>query len=328
MSAAKVRHPRPRRAGNNSTFGEKVTEKIHSGFANTLGGRKVSTLLAIFFGLVIVVAGITWFYKYYSNPQNVFWDMVENNLSTSSITKEITQKSTNATSKEITRIILSPNHAAHDVKQIDASVSGSKSMIRIESIGTPTDTYQRYVLISQPAKAGKKKADFSKVYALWLKNGGNAQSGNSQLFNNAVFSGFLFGNLPPSQKSTALNYMRKAYKVDFNNIDKKSHNSRKTYVYTVSLAMQNYAKAARFYADALKLPNAKQISANNYHSTDKIEMSVTIDVLSRQLREVTYTTNSSTEKYSAYGITSDVSVPKKTVTYDTLQNAVNQAVAK
>jgi hypothetical protein len=274
------------------------------------------------------VASITWFYRVYSNPKNVFWGMVENNLSTPSITKEITQKSTNATSKEITRIILSPNHAAHDVKQIDTAAQGSGSTIRIESIGTPTDTYQRYVLIDQPTKPGKKKPDFSKVYAMWLKNGGNAQTGNSQLFNNAVFSGFLFGNLPANQRSVALNYMRKAYKVDFDSIDKKSNNSRKTYTYNVSLAMQDYAKAARFYADALKLPNAKQISANNYHPTDKIAMSVTVDVLSRQLREVTYKTNASTEKYSAYGITSNLSAPKKTVSYDTLQNAVNQAVAK
>jgi hypothetical protein len=307
-------------------LGEKTGEKIHTVMANVFGGRKVTTLLAVFGGVLLIVGATFWFYKVYSNPKNVYWGMVDNNLSTASITKEITQKSTNATSKEITQIGFVPKPAAHDVKEIDNSVSGATSRIKIESVGTPKDTYQRYVLIDQPAKAGKSKPDFSKVYNMWLKNGGNAQANTSQLFNNAVFSGFLFGNLPLAQRTAAVDSMRKAYSIDFNNVDKTSEHFRKLYTYNVTLSLRDYAKAAKLYADALKLPNAKNISPNNYRATDKLTMAVTVDVLSRQLRQVTYTSSSSTEKYSAYGIIPTFAPPKHTTSYNSLQQAVNQAV--
>jgi hypothetical protein len=325
MSATKLRHPRPRRAGNHSTFGEKSSERIHGIVAGIFGGRKISTLLAVIGGMVAIVAACVWFYTVYSNPKNVFWGMVQNNLSTPSVTKEITQKSTNATSTEITQMAFYSNPSVRDTKEIDNTVSGSTSRIKIESIGTPSDTYQRYVLIEQQAKAGKPKADFSKVYAMWLKNGGNAQAASAQLFNNAVFSGFLFGDLPRAPRTQAINYMQKAYKVDYANVNKKSDNARKTYTYNVTLSLRDYAKGAHFYAETLKLPNAKQISVNNYKATDKLTMSVTVDVLSRQLRQITYTSNGSGEKYTAYGNIPTFGIPKHTVSYNDLQQAVNKA---
>ena len=37
--------------------------------------------------LVLLIVGITWYYKSYSNPTNAFWGMVSNNLSVMSISK-------------------------------------------------------------------------------------------------------------------------------------------------------------------------------------------------------------------------------------------------
>jgi hypothetical protein len=328
MSAAKLRHPRPRRAGKHSTLGEKSADSIHTFLAGIFGGRRITTILALVGSIVILAGSAFWFYKVYSNPENVFWGMVGNNLSTPSISKEIVQKSEGSSSKENTLIAFRPAPSVHDIKEISTTVNGTKSRIKVESIGTPKDTYQRYVLIEQPVQPGKSKPDYSNIYKMWLKNGGNAQANNSQLFNNALFSGFLFGNLQPNNRDTAVSYMRKAYKVNFDDINNKSDNSRKTYTYKVKLSLKEYAKGAHYYAELLRLPNAKQISADNYKATDKLEMAVTVDVLSRQLRQVTYTSNSSSEKYTAYGIVPNFESPKKTVSYNDLQEAVKKAVSK
>jgi hypothetical protein len=328
MSAAKIPHRRPVRSGKNSTVGEKTAERIHAGVARAFGGRKVINIVAVFAALFAVAGGIFWLEKVYINPEHVFWSMVDNNLSTSSITKSTKQSSSGNVTKELTELAFTSIPAAHDVKEVTATDSNGTSRIKVESIGTPTDTYQRYLLIDQPAKSGKSKANYNKIYAMWLKNGGNAQMSNAQLFNNATFSAFLFGNLSPQQRSELTTSLKKAYSVDLNNVVKQKSHGRRSYHYKVSMSLKGYAYAARSYAKDLGLPNASQIDPNNYQASDKVALDVTVDVLSRQLRQVVYTTNSAVEDYSSYGILSNFKVPAHTVSYNTLQQAVRQAVSK
>jgi hypothetical protein len=328
MSAAKIPHRRPIRTGNNSTVGEKTAANVHAVISRIFGGRGVLNLLAVTIGAIIIVGGLFWFKQVYEDPNHVFWGMVNNNLSTYSITKETTQSSPGNKSDELTQIAFTPKPAVHDIKEVTASANGATSRIKVEGIGTPKDTYQRYVLIDQPAKNGKSKPDYSKVYSMWLKNGGNEQINNSQLFNNAVFSAFLFGNLSPQQRSEALKYFKKSYVVNMDNVQKQTSHMRKTYTYTVNLNLRQYAQGARSYANSLGLPNAAQINPNNYKAGDKLALSVSVDVLSRQIKEVVYKSNSATEKYSAYGTLPTFSVPAKTVSYSTLQQAVTQAASQ
>jgi hypothetical protein len=325
MSSAKIPHRRPVRTGNNSTVGEKTAARVHAGISRIFGGRGVLNLVVVIVGLVIIVGGLFWFKKVYEDPSHVFWGMINNNLSTYSVTKETTQSTAGNTSKDFTQIGVTPKPAVHDVKDVTASANGATSRIKVESIGTPKDVYQRYVLIDQPAQNGKSKPDYSAVYNMWLKNGGNGQSGNTQLFNNAVFSAFLFGNLPQQQRSDAMAYFKKAYIVNFNDVKKQNSHMHKTYTYTVTLNLRNYAQGARYYAAALNLPNASQINPDNYKATDKLVLNVNVDVLSRQLKEVVYKSSGATENYSAYGILPTFKVPAHTVSYSALQQAVTKA---
>jgi hypothetical protein len=327
LALAKTRHPRPKRAGKNSTFGEKTAARAHAVLAGIFGGRTVIKLVGIFVAAILVVGGIFWYKEFYSNPERVFWSMLSNNLTTHSITKEIAQNGASASSSEQTQLTFIPIPMVRDIKDVSSQNSTTSSRIKIESIGTPTDTYQHYVLIKQTDASGEAKHDFSKVYSLWLKNSGKQQKEN-QLFNNVIYSALLFGNLPVAQRSEMINYLKEAYHVDFNNVQKESNNGRKTYTYNVKLGLRNYAKAVNFYTKALGLPNAGQIKANNYKATDQVSLKFSVDVLSRQARSVEYTSNSSTEKYVTYGIVTSFKPPAKTVGYDMLQKAVQDAAKK
>jgi hypothetical protein len=327
MALAKTRHPRPKRVGKNSTLGERTAANAYALLAQIFGGRTVLKIVGTLVGIVLLAGVILWYKQIYTNPQNVFWGMVGNNLSTPSITKEISQNSANASSSENTQLAFTPSPIVRDIKDISTQNSANNSRIKIESIGTPTDTYQHYVLIDQTSKTGKAKPDYSKVYSLWLKNSGGHQP-DAQLFNNIIYSALLFGNLPPVQRDQTENYVRKAYNVDFSNVKKESIAGRKTYTYNVKLGLRNYAQAANFYASILGLPNAGRINAQNYKPTDEVSLRFSVDVLSRQLRGVQYISSGSVEKYTTYGVVPNFKPPTHTVSYDTLQKTVQDASKK
>jgi hypothetical protein len=157
MALRKTNHPRPKRVGKNSTLGERTATRVHGILASIFGGRTVLKLA----GTLLAA------------------------LSTASISKEVSQAGNAAASKEQTQLSFTPSPVVRDIKDVTSQNSENTSRIKIESIGTPTDTYQHYVLIDQSSKTGKKKPDYSKVYSLWLKNSGNQQA-DAQLFKKMV----------------------------------------------------------------------------------------------------------------------------------------------
>jgi hypothetical protein len=54
-------------------------------------------------------------------------------------------------------------------------------------------------------------------------------------------------------------------------------------------------------------------------------MAIDVDLLSRQVKKVTYKSSSMTEDYSGYGIHASIKTPAKTVDYSTLEKTVNKA---
>jgi hypothetical protein len=326
MALAKTRHPRPKRVGKNSTLGEKTAVKTHSLLANIFGGRTVLKLIGIVVAIILIAGVIVWYKVVYANPDRVFWGMINNNLSTASVTKEIKQAGGSTTNNEDTQLTLSPTPQVRDIKEISSSSNGTTSKIKIESIGTATDTYQHYVLIDQPAKNGKPKPDYSDVYKLWIKNSGNQQH-ETQLFNGVVYDAVLFANMPAPERSKLIEYLQNAYHVDFANVIKDTNGGRKTYSYNVKVNLRNYAKAVNYYSKVLGLPNGGKLEPNNYKANDEIAISLKVDTLSRQLKQLQFLSSQSTESYVTYGIHADFQPPAHTVNYETLQKTVQKAAS-
>lgn len=321
MTPSKIRDRRPTRSGKNSTSIEKTGEKLNAAFVHVFGNKAAVIAISVTSFLILVILGVYLFNKNYADPQRAFWGAISNNLSTAGVTKEFKQHSAANNTEELIQLSFVPNTVVRDIKKASTISEGGNGKVVIESIGTPHDTFQHYLRVEQPT-AGKSAPDYNKIYSLWLRNGGNLQSENAQLFNNAIFGAVLFGNMRKGPRTQTITYLKKAYKTDFNNVNRNSGTSRRIYTYNSTVMLKEYARAASFYAKALGLPNARQINPANYKPTDKLEVRLKIDVKSRQVREVTYKATSTTEKYSGYGIATSIKPPAKTVSYETLQQTI------
>jgi hypothetical protein len=272
--------------------------------------------------IILAIGVLSWYNNVYANTERVFWDMVENNLATNSITKEINQGSGNSSADEFSQLSFTPNPLVRDVKKVTGNSGQSTVHITVESIGTPKDTYQHYLLIQQPGKSQEK---FRSVYPLWLRNGGNAQS-DTTLFNQKLLdSGILFGSLPLKQRSQTIDYLRSAYSVNFDSAKKEKINGRRVFTYSAKLKLRNYFTAVHYYAKSMNLPTADQIKPENYKASDQFSLTISVDVLSRQINNIIYPSTGTTEQYSGYGIMANFSPPKSTASYQKLQDTIQSA---
>lgn len=269
--------------------------------------------------LIVALLGIFWYYKIYTDPQRIFWGMVSNNLSTNSFSKVSSQESGSYSGKEVTQVIFQPELAVHNVRDITDNTQAQPTHIKLESIGTPDTDYQHYLLIDRPAAEGGAKPDYSKVYDLWLKS----EDQGAQLINSNLFGPLLFGHLPQPIKETIIKDLRQAYKVDYKNVKKLNMDGRRTYIFNVEVSLAEYAAAAQKYARALGLAVADQINPSDYSEAAKTSITLYVDALSRQIRKVEYQAGNNFESYTAYGIKKEIKPPKKTVSPEEFQKAIN-----
>ena len=282
---------------------------------------------AIGVSLLIILVAFAY-NRLYANPERVFWGMISNNLATNGVTRQVIQTNGPSKSNEISQITFGANPTIHIVKKISDSSSVPATRLTLEGIGTPTDDYQRYSLIDRPPIAAQGKPDYSKIYNLWVRSGttSGADRDNSspQLFNQTLFGAMIFGNLSQSKRSELVAYLKNhpAYKVDFAKVQRQTEAGRSTYVYKTEIMLRNYAGAVQLFAKALGLSASARISPSSYGPGDKLNVEVSVDVLSRQLIKIGYLDSGAQESYSGYGLSSQLKLPTRSVNSKTFQEAL------
>jgi hypothetical protein len=299
----------------------RVTEKMQIGAKRGLLNRTAWLwVLAAAGAIIIISGGLSLYYTFYADPQRVFNDMITNNLATRGYSKEMIRPAGHGgSSDESIQLNFTPNIRVKDVRQVVIPASATK--VTIETIGTPTADYQRYTKIDRKSSSGKK-LDYNRVYSLWVKNG-EGTGGDAQLINSAFFGATLFGNLQPANRQEVVQKLKAAYIVDYKHVLKQSSNHRRTYTYVATVYLRQYAAAAKLYAHTLGLPIANQINPEAYTEATRLEVVMTVDVLSRQLSQVQYINQGLTETYSGYGTAPDINVPAKTVPAQNLNQLLN-----
>jgi hypothetical protein len=217
------------------------SEKVQRSAVNMLFSRRFLLVLVGFAAVILLVSGIYfWFNKIYSDPEHVFWSMLDKNLATKSVTKEVTQNSSSVNTSDVNQLVWNSSPMLHGVKTLDYATTNPPTKLVLETISTPSDDYQRYVLIDRQV-AGKNKADYISVYNLWLRDGGGAPTGTSQTYSQNVFGAVFFGNFFKAERDPLVQKMKEAYKVDYKNFKKTKVNGRSVYCTLICPA----SKAAR-----------------------------------------------------------------------------------
>jgi hypothetical protein len=286
--------------------------------------RQLTVLIYCASIVLLLVAALIWWKFVWTTPRKVFNDMLANNLRTTSVTKYQESNTTGQKASQYVRFTLGSNNASNWLVQLKQA----NSEVTTESIGTPTTGYVRYTHVAtQQKKSDNKAYNFDNVVNVW----GKADAANADQLK-LLFSQSLLdvgtapvppiGNLTTEHRDNVLQFIHDQgiFMPDYTSVRREVLDGRPVYVYQTQVKLVPYVRMMQAFARDLGLHTLDDINPSQFQSAAPVNLVLKIDTRSHQLREVSYPALNFTEKYSAYGLTTPIEIPTKTIPVSELQN--------
>ncbi len=293
-------------------------------FFSRISPLEITILAAVLF----IGSGVIWWNRVYTNPQRVFTGMLENSLRTNGVSRHVVQTGNGQDLNEISQLSIGASQTAQSLTTLTQG-SDASTVVQTETIGTPTRDYTRYTSIQTDQKSTSGQSlDFSKVLGVWGDNENDSDKTvtNGELYNESTLGIVPFGNLSAKSRSQLLKSIadNNVYEVDYSKVARQRHGLRQVYVYTVNVDASKYVQVLKDFAKASGLNHLESLDPANYTGSDKLNFTLSVDVLSRQLTRIVYADGSRTEDLSGYNAIKNVNLPTDTITIDELQSRLQQ----
>ena len=281
--------------------------------------------------LLIIISSIIWWTQVYENPYNVYWGMLANSLSTASVTKHVTE----LTSDNDLDQYISLNFGADNVAYGKTTLTDPQSSVTTESIGTMQSDYVRYTSISSSTSTNGKSPSFSTVLGKWAK--ANVQNAPSEDGSAPFFVQTMLGiaggnlvpiaNLPDASRQSLLQLLHQSviFNTSFSNVGKSIVDGRPMYTYTVAVEPVAYVAFEKSFASTVGIKALEEVDPNDYQGDSPIAVKFVIDARSHRLAAIDYPGTRHTESYSSYGVPYKVTYPESTITDARLQQLLGDA---
>ncbi|HUS26289.1 MAG TPA: hypothetical protein VMY99_03010 [Nevskiaceae bacterium] len=289
--------------------------------------RKHLTILWVGLGALALVIAVwlLWFNRVDTNAERVFWGVVQNSLSSQSVTVQAHQQSKQGNMDQYIQLGFGPDKVAHSL----TNLTQGTAMVKTENISTPKGDYTRYLTL-QAAQKGKdgKPVDTSKIVGVWANTTAQSDSKDKQvpqLFSQVLLQlSMPVGNLPVAQRNDLLHEMRtgQVYTTSFTKLKRQHKDGRLQYIYDVQLQPILYVRLMKDYAKAMGLHSLDAVDPNKYSGSRPVTVHWTVDVHARQLVGVDYG-NGHQETYSGWGLAMHTPTPAKTISAAELQKRLS-----
>lgn len=281
--------------------------------------------------LILIGSCFLWFDKVHSNPNNVFWGMVDGSFksygrSTSTKQSDATQ---NVEQKQDTRLQLGAQNVAVG-QTILLQNSGREDQVAVtsQSISTPSKNFVRYseINVSQKLPDGSSP-DFTAIENTWASEEVTELGGSS--FGQAVFGSLghiPLGNLNPQAREKIINYMKDNKVYEVQSYNKGYRNNRAVYTYEAKVNMVKYVTMLKMFDEATGLNELGDIEPTQFIDQPAIEVTLVVDILSRNLVEFSYKGSAESEKLGSYGATRYITLPSQTISIQELQQKLQSTL--
>lgn len=282
--------------------------------------REQIRLITLIVIMVVVIIGWLWWTRVYENPQTVFWGMFNNSLTTTAVTRHVTENAGGQKLNETVTLELGKNNIA----EANTILSEGTSVVSTETIGTPLVDYTRYTAAkTKDLTATGKPINFSSIIGIWSKSptGGISTDPLDHLFGQTLLGIVPMGNLPHKERAELISQMKtkKVFTTNFSKVKHEQINGRSVDIFQVSVAPVAYAQLLSVFAKDEGYNNVPELTASNYQGDAPLKVQFAINPASRQLVEISYLGSNHIEMYGDYGIEPVITIPKHTIPTSALE---------
>jgi hypothetical protein len=277
----------------------------------------------IYAAIVILLASVwAWWYHVQTNPDRLFWGMIQNNLNTTGFARTVIQEEGEQKLEQTVDVRTAPEHLANSRSVITQGDPVTTKVVT-ESIGTPTADYVRYADIqtTQKSQSGKD-LDFSSIKNIWGQSDTQDGATNGQLYNESILGVIPFGNLTSAQQKALIDQMKAAnvYKVELAHVQHNGLFQRPSYTFNVQINPAAYIGALKSFAKDTGLTHLETVDPSQYQSTQSVTVQAVVDGWSRQLTQINYGGGARIENFTGLnGAQPLQTAPRDTIPVNELQ---------
>jgi hypothetical protein len=264
--------------------------------------------------IALVSAWAYWRYVY-TTPQNVFERMLRKSLSTPSVTKQTVESSEQQSLDQVTQLSVNPLPSVRTT----TTASQAASQISTESIAFPDREYFRYTNIQTAQNQQQETtAQYQDALNIW---GFSGSPEGGQLFDQTLLGVVPIARLQPSDKQALLEQIQReaVYTIDFSDVTKQTVDGRSVYTYKVGLKPRAYVNMLKSFSGYIGTNELANVDINDYPDSPTLNIELSIDVLSGQLRTAAYEENGRIEVFTAHGAYNRVREPGESIPLSQLQ---------
>ncbi len=269
-------------------------------FTRKLAIRSVIILAVLLFGF----NAMFWWRFVYNKPERVFWDALENAFQTTSVTR-ITDRNTDTQQPDqFLNVQTTPKPVVVGVSKYYESGDRAIPTLVTETLGLREADYVR-ITDMRSLQGNKPAPDISDIKNSWAKVGQEGVDTEGQQYNQLVLGLIPFGNLNPEQRAELMRmiYDLKAYELNPNApVERSIRNGRPTYSYLVTVAPEPYIKVLKQFALDINNHQLEAIETSTYRDFPALQLSVVVDVWSRQIISTQSSTTDEINRYTAHGL--------------------------
>ncbi len=278
--------------------------------------------MAVF--LILLFSWIWWRFVY-TSPKNVFWGMIDNSLSTYSITKQTNLNQNAESLNQTTQINLGAQDAVESRVVLTQDDGQNKSEVTTENIGFIESDYSRYIKINTNQKnAAGQTPDFSKLLGVWGKSSSENDQQSPQYFRQSLAGVLPIANLNPEQRAHIISLMHQkdVYVPNYGKVKKETVDGHSAYTYEVDVNLKPYIETLQDVAKASGLGKIEGLDAEQYNGAPPVKLMITIGKVSRQLMKVKFEGDGREENYSSFGLARTIASPQGAISLSELQEKV------
>lgn len=279
---------------------------------------------------LLLIFGSLWWTKVYEDPYNVYWGMLANSMATSSVTKQITQKTSTTNLQQYITLRFGTDTLAYG----RTTLTNATGTVKTESVGTLKHDYVRYTDITAKQKKDSAQASAAKVLGKWaaapVTNNGDTTKAAPFLLQSML--GLTGGNLVPMANIPAAAraklvkqlHSSAVFDTDFSKVQRTKQNGRPVYIYDVSVEPVGYVGFEKAFAAALGIKLLDNVDPNNYQGQSAAKVQLSVDVRSHQLAGITYPGAQHKETFTSYGVPVQTQEPKASISTKELQTLIGK----
>ncbi len=299
-----------------------IMAKLYNVSLEDLNETKYKVLI---FALGVLIFAISiWVYctQVYLKPQNVFWGMVDANLTTPGFYKKDVQANTDTTLTQETQVSLANVNVAQTRTTVSQKQGKAENKVVTEMIGTTNTDYVRYADIKT---SGPENKAFSSIVGVWGKTEyGKDDTVSGKTFISSLLNTFPIGSISASQRKSLIELMKqkKAFTVNYENVKHEVVSGRNVMTYQVTFHPEGYAFVLQQFAKDIGIGTIPGFSPEAYKASPPSTIAVSVEPFSRQLVGITYPDQGREETYGSYGLVEDVALPSKSISSTQLQQRI------